>query len=121
MATMNETAGLMITLNDGSEARLLGVTSGEDFSELAFYGVQGDKAFPIWFYEYEHVFGKPDEDTDNDMYTYAVKELYGEDEETWERDADEVLAWYGLKLGERHRTLKVGETELQDCYDLVRA
>ena len=123
MATTTETADpMMITLDDESEARLIGVTAGEDFSELAFYGVQGDEAFPVWFDEYyERVFKKTDEDMDTDLATYAVKGLYGEDEETWERAADEELAWYGLKLGERHRTLKVGETVLQDCYDLLRA
>lgn len=121
MDTTNETADPMtIKLEDGSEARLLGVTSGEDFSELAFYGIQGDEAFPLWFDEYQRFFDKTDKYCITDD-PYTVKEIYGEDEETWERAADEELAWYGLKLGERHRTLKVGDTELQYCYDLVRA
>ena len=114
MATTIEAADSMITLDDGSKVRLLGVTAGGDLSELEFHGVQGDETFPLWFDEYERVFEKLDD-------PYAVKGLYGEDEETWERAADEELAWYGLKLGERHKTLKVGETELRDCYDLVRA
>lgn len=112
---MAETADSTITLDDGSEARLLGVTAGGDFSKLEFHGIQGDGTFPIWFNEYEHVFERTDDDP------YAVEEIYGEDEEAWEHAADEELAWYGLKLGEWHKTLKVGETELQDCYDLVQA
>lgn len=47
--------------------------------------------------------------------------IYGEDEEEWSRAADEKLARYGLKLGEWHETLKIGNVELQDCYDLVQA
>lgn len=116
MATTNETADpMMITLDDGSVVRLLGVTAGGDFSELEFYGVKGDETFPIWFNEYERVFEKSDDDP------YAVEGIYGEDEEAWEHAADEELSWYGLKLGEWHKTLKVGSTELQDCYDLVQA
>ena len=88
---MAETADSTITLDDGSEARLLGVTAGGD------------------------VFERTDDDP------YAIEGIYGEDEEAWEHAADEELAWYGLKLGEWHKTLKVGETELQDCYDLVQA
>ena len=75
---------------------------------------------PPWFDEYERFFDNTDKYYITDE-PYTVNEIYGEDEETWERAADEELAWYGLKLGERHRTLKVGETVLQDCYDLVRA
>ena len=48
MATTTETADpMMITLDDGSVVRLLGVTAGEDFSKLAFYGIQDDKASPL--------------------------------------------------------------------------
>lgn len=112
---MAETADSTITLDDGSEARLLGVTTGGDFSKLEFHGVQGDGTFPIWFNEYEHVFERTDDDP------YAVEGIYGEDEEAWEHAADEELAWYGLKLGEWHKMLKVGEIELWDCYDLVQA
>lgn len=61
---MAETVDSTITLDDGSEARLLGVTAGGDFSELEFYGVQGDESLPLWFNEYECVFEKTDDDPD---------------------------------------------------------
>lgn len=97
---------------------IIAVVDGSDLSELRFATKDGEQtvllAEPLEDGT-KFIVPEDDEETETDcVHVHGeaaplpawceLIDIYGEDEETWENVANDILAYSGLKLGGHHRT-----------------